>query len=281
MNAPKISRRAFLTRAGLGGAALTGYSGLVETSWLDVGRHEIKTGAAGEPVKVLHLSDLHASWCVSLAYIEEAIERGLALKPDLICLTGDFISTRFDDLAGYSRILSRLPAAAPTFACLGNHDGGYWAQRHHGLDTTDWVRDLLKKSRIELLYNRSTEIGLKNRRIRLVGLGDLDACEVRAHEAFGADAAKLGPCCIVLAHNPDLKTTLATFPWDLMLSGHTHGGQIWLPIIGAPFAPVKDKRFIAGLYCWQDRHIHITKGVGNVFGFRFNCRPEVSLLTLS
>jgi hypothetical protein len=64
------------------------------------------------------------------------------------------------------------------------------------------------------------------------------------------------------------------------LCGHTHGGQIVLPLIGAPWAPVRDKRFIAGLYSWENRWIHITRGVGNVHGGRFNCPPEVSLLTL-
>ncbi len=84
-----------------------------------------------------------------------------------------------------------------------------------------------------------------------------------------------------MSHNPDTKVMLQNYSWDVMLSGHTHGGQIWLPIIGAPFAPVEDKRFIAGLYRWDNRWIHITKGIGNVHGLRFNCRPEVSLLTIA
>jgi hypothetical protein len=91
----------------------------------------------------------------------------------------------------------------------------------------------------------------------------------------------MGALRVVMSHNPDTKVMLQNYSWDVMLSGHTHGGQIWLPIIGAPFAPVEDKRFIAGLYRWDNRWIHITKGIGNVHGLRFNCRPEVSLLTIS
>ena len=71
------------------------------------------------------------------------------------------------------------------------------------------------------------------------------------------------------------------YPWDLMLSGHTHGGQLWIPFIGAPFAPVRDKRFVKGLVRWQNRWVHVTKGVGNLHGMRLNCPPEVSLLTLA
>jgi hypothetical protein len=277
----KISRRAFLTRAGIAGAAFTGYAGFCEPSWLDTGRHEITTGAGGEPVRILHLADLHASWCVSLSYIDEAIRRGLALQPDLICVTGDFITMNFHDLDGYTRVLSRLSKAAPVFASLGNHDGGRWAVRHGGRENTEWVRDLLQQSRIELLHNRSTDLRIKGRDLRVTGVGDLYAREVQPEKAFPAATAGPQPYGIVMAHNPDSKKMLAPYAWDLMLSGHTHGGQFRLPLIGAPFAPVRDKRFIAGLYCWEDRHLHITKGVGNVWGLRFNCRPEVSLLTLA
>lgn len=275
----RISRRAFLATAGLGSAAFLGYSGFVEPGWLDVGRQEIKTNVAGESIRLLHLADFHASWCVSLRQIEEAIHLGLQFKPDLICVTGDFITTKFADMDNYCRVLSRLRAAAPTFACLGNHDGGWWAARHRGHADSRWVQTLLQKSGIELLFNRSTELRLKNRVLRLVGVGDPYAGEVNPVRAFPKASASR-PYCLLLSHNPDTKRFLAPYSWDLMLCGHTHGGQFWLPIIGAPFAPVSDKRFMAGLYHWDNRLIHITKGVGNVHGLRFNCRPEISCLTL-
>jgi predicted MPP superfamily phosphohydrolase len=66
----------------------------------------------------------------------------------------------------------------------------------------------------------------------------------------------------------------------LLLCGHTHGGQIRLPFVGTPFAPVRDKRFVEGLHQWDGRWMYITRGVGNLHGVRFNCPPEVSLLTL-
>ena len=66
-----------------------------------------------------------------------------------------------------------------------------------------------------------------------------------------------------------------------MLSGHTHGGQLSLPVIGTPFAPVRDKRFVHGLHSWNNRRLHITSGVGALHHMRFNCRPEVSLLELA
>ena len=85
---------------------------------------------------------------------------------------------------------------------------------------------------------------------------------------------------VLLAHNPDSKDILGAYPWDLMLSGHTHGGQVIVPFDGPRFAPVEDKRYVAGLKPWGTRQIHVSRGVGNVGGVRFRCRPEVSLLSV-
>lgn len=277
---PAISRRAFLSSLVAGGAAFTGYSAGVEPTWLDVGRHNVPAPVPGPPVKILHLSDFHASWCVSLNYIQQAIDLGLSLKPDLICVTGDFITTTYDDFGGYQTILSRLASAAPTFACMGNHDGGEWSYLHDGYKDNSLVRKLVRQSRMELLHNKSTVLDVRGRKVAIIGLGDCYALEADPRRAF-ASTSPAGAVRVVLSHNPDTKVMLEPYPWDLMLSGHTHGGQLWLPLIGAPFAPVEDKRFIAGLYRWSNRWMHITKGVGNVWGLRFNCRPEVSLLTIS
>jgi hypothetical protein len=226
------------------------------------------------------LSDLHASWAVSLGFIQEAVELGLQLKPDLICLTGDFITHQYVDFDAYARVLAKLSAAAPAFACLGNHDGGGWSGIHGGYTSTQPVRQLLQQSRIELLHNRCATLRLNGRDVKITGVADAWAENVDLPAAFPASEAGGDATRILLSHNPDTKEFLKFHPWDLLLCGHTHGGQIVLPLIGAPWAPVRDKRFIAGLYSWENRWIHITRGVGNVHGGRFNCPPEVSLLTL-
>lgn len=135
----------------------------------------------------------------------------------------------------------------------------------------------LEDAGIRVLHNRADVIEIGDRKIQIVGLGDLWAEEADPAEAFRG--CRNFPT-VVLAHNPDTKDLIAGYPWQLMLSGHTHGGQVVLPLIGPCFAPVRDRRFIAGLYEWQGRRLFITRGVGNIYGFRFSCRPEVSILEL-
>jgi predicted MPP superfamily phosphohydrolase len=282
MTRRRITRREFLACAGAGGLGLAGYAGLVAPFRLEIGRHECKTRAPApeRPLKLLHLSDLHASWAVSLGFIEEAVQLGLQLKPDLICITGDFITSKYEAFESYARTLAKLSAAAPVFACLGNHDGGLWAGVRGGYETTRPVRQLLQQSHIQLLNNRSATLRLKGRDVKLAGLADVWSEPLNLSAAFPAVDAGSAAARIVLSHNPDTREILKSYPWDLLLCGHTHGGQVVLPLLGAPWAPVRDKRFIAGMYSWDNRWVHITRGVGNVHGFRFNCPPEVSLVTV-
>jgi predicted MPP superfamily phosphohydrolase len=233
--------------------------------------------AAGEPIRLLQLSDFHASEDVSLDFIQGAVVKGLSLKPDLICLTGDFITWRYGAFRRYAEILKPLADMAPAFAVLGNHDGGRWVGSA-GYSDTSHARDLLSNSRIELLHNRSAAIQVQGRKLNLVGVGDIWADELDAAAAFAAPRS--GDATILLSHNPDSKERLRGHSWDLMLCGHTHGGQCDLVFFGTPFAPVRDKRYVRGLHRWNDRWIHVTKGVGNLHGMRLNCRPEISLLTL-
>lgn len=273
----KISRREFLGLGALGGLS---YMRFGEPNLLGVGRHTVPlSGDDPTPVRLLHLSDLHASDVVSLDFIERAVRLGLEGQPDLACLTGDFITRLWDDWEGYAKTLALLARRAPTFACLGNHDGGAWAVRAGGYSSAADVREMLARAGVTLLHNASTTVTVRDRVLRLAGVGDEWAREMDPARAFAEvpdDATT-----ILLSHNPDTKTALAPFPWKLLLCGHTHGGQLDLPMIGTPFAPVADHRFVRGLHAWEGRWLHITKGVGSLHGMRFNCPPEVSLLTLT
>jgi predicted MPP superfamily phosphohydrolase len=140
------------------------------------------------------------------------------------------------------------------------------------------VERILEEAGIELLHNRSAAPEVRGSKINLVGVGDLWSDEIDADRAF-ADARRGRPT-VLLAHNPDSKDELRRKEWDLMLSGHTHGGQVIIGYDGSRYAPVEDKRYVAGLKPWGTRQIHVTRGVGNIAGVRFRCRPEASVLAV-
>jgi uncharacterized protein len=253
----------------------------VEPRWLERTRHRVPLPKIDSPLRVLHLSDLHASYFVSLDMIEQAIALGLAARPDLICLTGDYISHQdVPDPKAYARVLRRLSAAAPTYAVLGNHDGGAWAEQAGGFSDHRYVEGVLNDARIPLLHNRAVPVEVRSQPLWLVGAGDYWSAELDGSRAFAGVNAQDWPV-VLLSHNPDSKDLLADHPWDLMLSGHTHGGQVIVPLYGAPFVAVRDRRYVAGLKPWGTRQVHVTRGVGNLLGVRLNCRPEVSVLELS
>ena len=277
-----MTRRSLLF-GGMGVASSAiAYPCYCEPRWLEATTRRVRLSRATlpSPIHLLHLSDLHASFVVPLSHIENAITLGLNDSPDIICLTGDFITFRHDfDAREYVNALRRLTAAAPTFAVLGNHDGGAWAWSRRGNRDHVFVERMLEDSGVELLHNRSRRVEVDNRSLTFVGVGDLWSREVAGSKAFAG--VRTDEPIVLLAHNPDSKDTLAGFTWDLMLSGHTHGGQVIVPIEGTRYAPVKDKRYIAGLKPWGARQIHVTRGVGNVGGVRFRCRPEVSTLVVA
>lgn len=253
----------------------------VEPNWLERTFHRVKLPCKNltSGALVLHLSDLHASSSVPFALIEKSVELGLEAKPDVICLTGDFVTdaSEFDEVE-YARILRRLSSAAPIFASLGNHDGGAWSDWAGGFKDTSVVRALLSAGNVPLLHNSSEVVRVRDQSIRFAGVADLWSDDVDGDLAF-ANVSADDPA-ILLAHNPDTKDVLADKPWDLMLSGHTHGGQVVLPMLGERFVPIRDKRFIAGLKQWNGRQVYVTRGVGSIRGVRVNCRPEVTLLDL-
>ena len=280
MQFPKVTRRNFVRSVALSGGSSALWMRFVEPWWMRDSFHTVPLGLGG--LKLLHLSDLHAE-PMPLEFLSRQIDHALAWRPDFICVTGDFITTKYEQWDAYAAVLAKLPAAAPTYATLGNHDGGRWA-RFSGYSTTENVRNLLERAKIPLLHNTQQEIEVRGRLLKLVGLGDDWADELDPVRAFGGFpfGIKRGEIpTIALSHNPDTKDELAGFAWDLMLSGHTHGGQLSLPLFGQPFAPVRDKRFVRGLYAWDSRWLHVTAGLGSLHKARFNCRPEISYLTLS
>lgn len=288
-----LSRRFFL-KAGLGIFGVTvlgvgkGYANTL-SSQIVVERVPVKLKRLPEAFrgfKIAQLSDLHSSPLVDKEHLDHAVDLALAEKPDLIALTGDFIGHSLRTASNYIHefdaqyldnlvtALSRAKAPFGTFAVLGNHD--FWS----GPEVTKRIHhDFEHRAGIRVLRNQRVTLTKGKESIQLLGIDDYwNTWDLsKTMRKVPRQSVK-----ILLSHNPDINHQIRpSHKIDLILSGHTHGGQISFPFIGPPFRPTRDERYLRGLVRDGDRQTYITRGVGHlVVPIRFNCPPEVTLITL-
>lgn len=263
--------------------ARVSYGYAIEPTWLELNHCDIPvTGLPADfsDFRIVQLTDFHCSKNVSPAYLGEAVELALAQKGDAIVLTGDFIHHGFKYVDQVAETLSRLSAPAGVFAVLGNHDysvrNALGFRRHRHLHRA--VSEALTARGIRVLHNENISLARGDARLHLIGVEDLwsRACDLQ--QAF-TGITPVSPC-IVLAHNPRTIEHLNGLRCDLMLSGHTHGGQVHVPVLGRPTLSRKARQFAAGLYRYRDSYLYVNKGVGFGFKFRYGVRPEVAVLSL-
>ena len=175
----KTNRRGFFNKItlGLGSALAAGFYLKFEANWLEITRKQIQipTLKNKSAIKILHLSDLHFSDGDSLENIDTALREGFALSPDACVITGDFITHQISDqdILTLGKCLKKYSLKVPTFATLGNHDGGSWAGKNGGPPNTKKVEQMLSHARIKLLHNQRESIYLKGQALSITGVGDL------------------------------------------------------------------------------------------------------------
>jgi uncharacterized protein len=222
--------------------------------------------------RIVQLADLHYGFLVPLAVIRNVIDRANGLKPDLIVCTGDYVHqrnacTQIDEVWP---VLSQLTAPLGVYSVLGNHD--HWADTARS--------DYWLKRTGQDLRHKSVRIERDGCHFWLVGAGDLWEDHVSLKRLLGEVPET--DCRIILAHNPDTADTEPSARFDLMLSGHTHGGQVDIPFLGPPVLPVENKTYSSGLKrSLRGRKVFISKGIGwAICPVRVNCFPEIVVLEL-
>jgi predicted MPP superfamily phosphohydrolase len=263
--------------------ARVSYGYRVEPTWLELNRFDLLLAdlpPAFDGYRLAHLSDFHASRQVTPAYLGEAVELAQAQRPDLVVLTGDFVHRGYKYVERVASVLGRLSAPEGVFAVLGNHDfsvrNALGFRRYRHLHRA--VAEALTEHGIRVLHNESATLRRSDSHIHLVGVEDLWSRVCDLDRAFaGLDESVT---CIVLAHNPRTVERLNGRRCDLMLSGHTHGGQIHVPGLGRPTLSKKARRLAAGLYRYRGTSVYVNKGVGFGLRFRFGVRPEVAVVSL-
>jgi len=263
--------------------ARLGYAYHVEPTWLAVNRvtlpiHNLPSALSG--LRIAQLSDFHYGPHIPTGYLEDAIERTAAEKPDLIALTGDFIDRGPAHVGKAAKLFRNLKAPLGVFAVLGNHDFSVHTARgsrkHPELHRR--VAGALATEGVSVLRNRTARVEHKGEGLLVAGVDDLWSGESDLDMAL-ADACTQTPR-VVLAHNPQTVEQLGGHRADVVLSGHTHGGQINWPGLGRLMLGKKARRFAAGLYPLDKGHLYVNTGVGFGWRFRFGVRPELAVFTL-
>jgi uncharacterized protein len=220
-------------------------------------------------LRVVHLSDIHHSPFTGREQVERAVEVANSLQPDIIALTGDYISHEREYIQPCAEMLGRLRARRGVYAVMGNHDNWVDAPLITDLFRAEGIRVLLNEGlRFE---DRGASFWLAGVDDTMVGLEDLPLALAGSRE---------GELKLLLAHNPVILRRAARAGVDLVLSGHTHGGQVTWRSERSASGRVR-RRILRGLGRRGNTQIYVTRGLGTVvLPVRYGCPPEVSLLQL-
>jgi uncharacterized protein len=226
-------------------------------------------------LRVVMISDIHSGPYMSKADIAPYVTRVNALKPDVILLPGDFVQSRNEEIELVCDLFSGLKARYGVYGSTGNHD--YF-------DDADYISKELEHAGVRMLRNEHEVIEARGKELALVGLDDVrqgHPFNTLFREAVQGLDARLPN--IVLCHKPYYLEEAAEYGVGLMVSGHTHGGQVVLArIFGVVITPAALlSGYVEGLYRIDGTQLYVTRGIGMVgIPIRINCPPEISVLTL-
>jgi predicted MPP superfamily phosphohydrolase len=253
----------------------------MESQELSIERHTIfipRLGPSLDGFTVALLSDLHYG-----VYMDSLLRSAVVVlnraRPDVVLLAGDFVTWHHDNVDHLSRdahtcseILSRLRAPHGVLSVLGNHDYSVHPEV---------VVESLKYYGIRLLRNSAVPLEKNNERLWVAGIDDV--LQGKPNLSQTLRGIPRGEPTILLAHEPDYADQVsAEHRVDLQLSGHSHGGQVRFPFLGAPVLPVLAWKYPMGFYRLRDMQLYTNRGIGMTGPLvRFNCPPEVTLFTLS
>jgi predicted MPP superfamily phosphohydrolase len=226
--------------------------------------------AALDGLSLVHLADLHFTGRIGKSYFLEVVRLANELKPDLACVTGDLIDN--PACAGWlAEVLGRLEARYGVYFVLGNHDLEFGGAM---------IRRVLTAAGLIDLGSRWIEVLVRGQRVILAG-NELPWFPPAADLSRAPPPSPDGPPRIVLAHSPDQIAWARSADVDLLLAGHTHGGQIRLPLLGPIFAPSRwGVEYASGLFYAAPTTMHVSRGVSAEFPVRMRCPPEMAHLVL-
>lgn len=240
---------------------------------IEVTKHEVfvpRLPASFDGYRIAFLTDTHVASFVRRDFYAEIVKQTMAFDPDVILFGGDFVHWQKDILLMGDVLISKLSARDGMYAVLGNHD--YWAN-------ADAVIATLTTRGVRVIHNLSVPLRRGRDRILLLGIDEIYRGKPDIDAAFAA--VEPGVPRIGLSHHPDVIDMLEGRHLDLLLCGHTHGGQIRFPFFGSVVVPSKhEARYASGFHRVDDVLLYVSRGIGAIPPVRILCKPEVATFTL-
>ena len=261
--------------ASLTALAGTTYTTLIEPVWIDVTHVPLtlpRLAPAFCGYRVAQISDIHMGDWTTPQRFRDVIRMVNGGTPDLIAITGDFMTRHAERQASnLVRGLRQLRARDGVVAVLGNHD--YWSN-------SQVISNILVQSGVRELANRVWTIERGTAQLHVAGIDDI--WEERDRLDLVLDALPRDGSAVLLAHEPDFaETSAASGRFDLQISGHSHGGQIATPFVGPVHVPYLSRRYPTGRYQVGEMIQYTNRGVGMIRPYvRLNCRPEITIFHL-
>jgi len=274
----------------LGGALVGGliYAREVEPYWVAVERVTLtlpRLAPSFDGYRIAQISDVHLDGWMTPERLAGVVDLVNEQEPDLVAITGDFVSTSASYIAGLPGPLGGLRAPDGAVAVLGNHDH---------LNDADGVRFALSSAGVVDVSNAVHTLHRDGAALHLCGVDSVMEGFDRLDEVLEALEGAGPGCALLLAHEPDCADrSAATGRFDLQLSGHSHGGQVRVPFLGSPFfvpplsllassyVPPLARKYQSGLYKVGEMRQYTNRGLGVFYArFRLNCRPEITVFTL-
>ncbi|MBA3439103.1 MAG: metallophosphoesterase [Pyrinomonadaceae bacterium] len=272
-----VTRRQFLrglTALGVVGVAATAaYATLVEPYAYELTEtiihiHGLPPGFEG--FRIAQVSDVHHGRLVSLEEVQRVVQLTRGAQADLIVLTGDYTTSRRHYIEPCAEVLGELQAPDGVWAVLGNHD--------HRTDPELTTRSLTQ-AHINVLNNQNTLLRRGSDVLQLAGIDDWSYNRTDWKSAF--DGLDPQHPIVLLSHQPCVFDMPQTEKVALVLAGHTHGGQVCLPIVGAPVRFMNEFHYVRGLYRRGQTQLYVSRGTGVIgLPIRFGAPPEISVLQL-
>ena len=286
---PDLGRRHFL-RKGVGAAAIapfviSGYGGLLERRRFELEHFDILISGLSSSLSqlnIVQLTDIHVGPFMPPEELAQYVDAVNQLRPDLIALTGDFVTSSHDEVSPCVETLAKLKARYGIFTCLGNHDS------YAGV--ADELTRLFGENGICTLRNDATAVQMGNSKVGVLGIDDPRRGQSDLQRALRAAQKDRREVNILLSHRPEIFPTAAREGIDLVLSGHYHGGQVKLlpdpqglsiARLMTPYAEGLFRLPRATRSGAKEASLFVSRGVGiSGLPIRINCPPQIAHLTL-